>query len=132
MLATCSQFEHGLTLTFEYAPEHDGEPDPGEVVWTWVAYEDDPSKGKDRPVAIVGRWGTRALAGVALTSKLRPEDADRFPVGTGGWDPDGRPSEAKIDRVLYVDPTRVRREGAALERRHFDALVMAITRRHPE
>ena len=32
-----------------YAPEMDGEPDPGEVVWAWVPYEDDPAQGKDRP-----------------------------------------------------------------------------------
>ena len=32
----------------------DGEPDPGEVVWAWVPYEDDPAQGKDRPVLVVG------------------------------------------------------------------------------
>ena len=44
-----------------YAPEIDGEPDPGEVVWAWVPYEDDPSQGKDRPVLVLGR--ARATAG---------------------------------------------------------------------
>ena len=34
-------------LEVSYAPEADGEPDPGEVVWTYVSYEDDPSQGKD-------------------------------------------------------------------------------------
>src|SRR5690606_35721917 len=24
----------------EYAPVHDGDPDPGEIVWTWVPYEE--------------------------------------------------------------------------------------------
>ena len=38
-----------------YAPDLDGRADPGEVVWTWVVYEDDPSRGKDRPVLVVGR-----------------------------------------------------------------------------
>ena len=38
----------------EYTPELDGDADPGEVVWGWVAYEDDPAQGKDRPVLIVG------------------------------------------------------------------------------
>ena len=42
----------------EYAPEIDGEPDPGEVVWGWVPYEDDPSQGKDRPVLLIGRSGS--------------------------------------------------------------------------
>ena len=41
-----------------YSPELDGEPDPGEVVWAWVPYEDDPSQGKDRPVLVIGREGT--------------------------------------------------------------------------
>ncbi len=34
-----------------YAPDLDGRADPGEIVWTWVVYEDDPSRGKDRPGA---------------------------------------------------------------------------------
>ena len=38
-----------------YAPDLDGRADPGEIVWTWVVYEDDPTKGKDRPVLVVGR-----------------------------------------------------------------------------
>ncbi len=32
-----------------YEPEADGLPDPGEVVWGWVPFEEDPSQGKDRP-----------------------------------------------------------------------------------
>ncbi len=24
----------------EYAPAHDGDPDPGEIVWTWVPFEE--------------------------------------------------------------------------------------------
>ena len=35
-----------------YAPDLDGRADPGEVVWTWVAYEEDASQGKDRPVPV--------------------------------------------------------------------------------
>ena len=38
-------------------PERDGEPDPGEVVWAWVPYEDDPSQGKDRPVLVLEPTG---------------------------------------------------------------------------
>jgi hypothetical protein len=51
----------------EYAPRADGRPDPGEVVWAWVPYEDDPRRGKDRPVLVVGRRGRRLLV-LALTS----------------------------------------------------------------
>src|SRR5688572_16152998 len=27
-----------------YAPDLDGDADPGEIVWTWVPYEDDPAQ----------------------------------------------------------------------------------------
>ena len=26
----------------------------GQIVWTWIAYEEDPSQGKDRPVLLIG------------------------------------------------------------------------------
>src|SRR5688500_10084136 len=112
-----------------YAPERDGEPDPGEVVWTWVPYEDDPTQGKDRPVLIVARQGATLVA-VPMTSKdhdrdLAQEAADGrfwFDLGTGpggpptssasrGRDSAGRPSEVRLDRFLTVDPADVRREG---------------------
>jgi len=113
---------------FEYAPELDGDPDPGEVVWTWVPYEDDPRQGKDRPVAIIGRHG-KHLLGVALTSKDKHPQY-QVPVGSGPWDSQGRPSFAKIDRLLDVDPAKVRREGAILSRHHHDDVVAAVRRMH--
>ena len=38
-----------------YAPERDGEPDPGEVVWAWVPYEDDPSRARTGPCLVPRR-----------------------------------------------------------------------------
>ncbi|MFN8021945.1 MAG: type II toxin-antitoxin system PemK/MazF family toxin [Acidimicrobiales bacterium] len=113
---------------FEYSPSMDGDPDPGEVVWTWVPYEDDPSQGKDRPVVVVGRRGDR-LVGVALTSK-RHDNEPQLEVGTGPWDHEGRTSYAKLDRVLALDPDQVRREGAVLAKGRFDDLVEALRRVH--
>jgi hypothetical protein len=112
----------------EYTPDLDGDPDPGEVVWTWVPYEDDPSQGKDRPVVIIGRTG-HDLAGVPLTSKDHDRDGE-IPVGTGPWDRDGRQSFAKVDQLLSIDPDAVRREGAILARRHFDDVVAGVARFH--
>ncbi len=110
-----------------YAPEADGRPDPGEVVWGWVPYEDDPSQGKDRPVALVGRRRGQ-LVGVALTSK--GGGRDEVLVGVGAWDPKRRPSYAKLDRILDVDGTKVRRVGGVLDRKRFDALVRALRQLH--
>lgn len=115
-------------VRFEYSPCLDGDPDPGEVVWTWVPYEDDPTQGKDRPVAIIGRHG-RMLVGVALTSK-RKDNEQQVAVGTGPWDREGRSSYAKIERVLDVDPYQVRREGAVLRAAHFADVVAGVQRVH--
>ncbi len=112
----------------EYTPQLDGDPDPGEVVWTWVPYEDDPTLGKDRPVVIIGRHGT-GLSGVALTTKAR-HDTAQVEVGSGPWDDRNRPSYAKVDRLLDIDAEAVRREGAVLNRRRFDAIVEAVVRLH--
>ena len=51
-----------------YAPDLDGRADPGEIVWTWVVYEDDPTRGKDRPVLVVGR-DRPTLLGLMLSSQ---------------------------------------------------------------
>ena len=117
-----------------YSPEMDGEPDPGEVVWAYVPYEDDPGQGKDRPVIVIAESADEsALACLYLTSKDHDRDAEQearagrrwMDVGTGGWDSQGRPSEVRLDRLLVLEASEVRREGAALDRDVFDAVVAA-------
>jgi hypothetical protein len=117
----------------EYRPDPDGRPDPGEVVWAWVPFEEDHNRGKDRPVLIMGRRGERLLA-LMLTSKDHDRDAAGeaavgriwMDLGAGPWDRQGRPSEVRLDRVLRLDPARVRREGATLDRPRFDAVAAAM------
>lgn len=117
-------------LTATYAPDPDGEPDPGEVVWTWVPFEEDHRRGKDRPVLLVGRDGPWLL-GLMLSSRdhdVRPAPPDErwLDLGTGAWDARRRPSEVRLDRVIRVDPQAVRREGAVLDRARFDAVVGSL------
>jgi hypothetical protein len=109
----------------EYAPDHDAEPDPGEVVWAWVPYEEDPSRGKDRPLVIVGRaqGAPETYVGFLLSSRDHDGDSRWHAVGSGEWDPEGRPSWVRVDRPLAVTAVEVRREGAALAPQVFLALV---------
>jgi PemK-like, MazF-like toxin of type II toxin-antitoxin system len=124
-------------MTTSYSPQQDGRPDPGEVVWAWVAYEDDPAKGKDRPVLVIGRDGAELLC-LQLTSKDHDRDAEDearhgrswMDVGSGGWDSERRPSEVRLDRLLRLPESGVRREGAALDRAVFDAVVLATREHH--
>ena len=69
-------FTYVGSVHWEYSPELDHDPDPGEIVWTWVAFEEDASVGKDRPVAVVGRTDDRRHA-----SSVRREGAI-LPRGT--------------------------------------------------
>ena len=125
------------TAVTSYAPQADGRPDPGEVVWGWVPYEDDPRQGKDRPVLLIGRREGRLL-GLMLTSKDHDRDAADearwgrhwMDVGTGGWDRERRPSEVRLDRLLELAPAAVRREGAALDRATFDRVIAGARRFH--
>jgi hypothetical protein len=124
-------------LRASYSPKADGLPDPGEVVWTWVPFEDDPSRGKDRPVLLIGR-DSRRFVGLMLTSKDHDRDAADearwgrhwMDVGAGGWDRQRRPSEVRLDRLIDVDPSAVRREGSALDRAMFARVIDAARRFH--
>jgi hypothetical protein len=109
--------------TLVYSPNLDGDADPGEIVWTWVKYEDDPRQGKDRPVLVVGRQG-RTLLGLMLSSNDE-RDGQRhwYGLGPGAWDREQRPSWVRLDRVLTVDEDGIRREGAVLDRVRFEAVA---------
>ncbi|TDU91516.1 PemK-like, MazF-like toxin of type II toxin-antitoxin system [Kribbella voronezhensis] len=110
------------TVRVEYTPHpDDGVADPGEIVWTWVPFEEDHHRGKDRPVLVVGSDDPWLLA-LILTSKDHDRDAADearwgrvwLDIGSGPWDKEGRRSEVRLDRVLRIDPGQVRREGAAI------------------
>lgn len=126
-------------LRIEYRPSRNGRPDPGEVVWAWVPFEDDPTQGKDRPVLVIACNRT-VVVGLALTSKDHDHDAERqsragrfwMDVGTGDWDRQRRPSEVRLNRFLTLDVKAVRREGGALPKPVFDAVVAAATPYLPE
>ena len=111
-----------------YSPDLDGRADPGEVVWTWVTYEEDPTRGKDRPVLVVGR-DRATLLGLMMSSQER-HAADRswVGIGSGSWDDDGRPSWVRLDRVLDVPEEGIRREGAILDRAVFDIVATRLRR----
>lgn len=118
-----------------YAPQADGHADPGEVVWAWVPYEEDASRGKDRPVLVLDVRDGGDVVGLMLTSKdhagprtqgERDHDGRRWmDVGTGAWDSQRRPSEVRLDRVLHLPADAVRREGSALPRDVFERVVAA-------
>ncbi|NKY34668.1 type II toxin-antitoxin system PemK/MazF family toxin [Nocardia speluncae] len=113
-----------------YAPQLDGRADPGEIVWTWVPFEEDPGNGKDRPVLVVGRDG-HTLLGLMLSSNPdREQDPEWVGIGAGIWDHQGRASWVRLDRVLDVPEDGIRREGAILPRKLFDRVAHRLVREY--
>lgn len=129
--------DHQGRVSIRYSPSKNGRADPGEIVWTWVPFAEDHSRGKDRPVLLIGREG-RWLLGVQLSSRdpshssaPQARDARRWlSIGAGPWDRQRRPSTVRLDRIIRVDPSAVRREGAILDRRTFDQVARSLSELH--
>src|SRR3954452_22863422 len=129
------------TLRVSYAPRANGRPDPGEVVWGWVPFEEDPTQGKDRPVLLIGRTMVDRVeywAGLMLTSKDHDRDAEQearhgrhwMDIGAGDWDASRRPSEVRLDRLIILRDDAIRREGSAVTREVFDLVVAGARKYH--
>jgi hypothetical protein len=114
----------------DYSPDLDGRADPGEVVWAWVAFEEDASQGKDRPVLVVGRQGSTVLGLMLSSQDHHRGDPDWLGLGAGAWDGEHRPSWVRLDRVVELAEDGIRREGAILDRQRFDTVAAALRRDH--
>lgn len=113
-----------------YAPDLDGAADPGEIVWTWVPFEEDASQGKDRPVLVVARGhDSGELLGLMLSSQEhRSDDANWVGIGSGSWDKQGRDSYVRLDRVLEIPEHGIRREGAIVPEDRFERVAAELRR----
>ena len=117
-------------LRVAYAPQRDGTPDAGEIVWTWVPYEENDGRGKDRPVLVIGRQSADRVYAVRMTSKPHDGERDYLSIGTGAWDSQGRESWVDIEQLYSVHERGLRREAAVLDRRRYDRVGTALTRRY--
>ncbi|WP_243074831.1 type II toxin-antitoxin system PemK/MazF family toxin [Microbacterium sp. SS28] len=117
-------------LRIAYAPDHDGDPDAGEIVWTWVPYAENDGRGKDRPVLVIGRADGSRVFAVRLTSKSHDGDRDFLALGAGPWDTQGRPSWVDIEQLYSVHGDGMRREAAALDPERFHHVARALRDRY--
>lgn len=117
-------------LQVAYAPQRDGAPDAGEIVWTWVPYEENDGRGKDRPVLVIARESADRVYAVRMTSKPHDGDRDYLSIGTGAWDSQGRESWVDVEQLYSVHEHGLRREAAVLDRSRYDRVGAALTRRY--
>ncbi|MCU1673709.1 MAG: hypothetical protein JWN77_1822 [Frankiales bacterium] len=117
---------HDFSKVLAYRPRLDGKADPGEIIWTLVAFEDN-SGAKDRPLLVVARKDPWTVLALMLSSQpKRPAQRNWLALGPGAWDPHGRDSWVRLDRVLEVADTAIRREAAVLDRERFAKVALAL------
>jgi hypothetical protein len=117
-------------LSIRYAPDRDGAPDAGEIVWTWVPYAENDGRGKDRPVLVIAAHGADRAYAVKLTSKSHDGDREYVSIGSGPWDGQGRESWVDVDQLYSVHPDGMRREAAELDRERFARVAEELRRRY--
>jgi hypothetical protein len=118
----------GLTIT--YSPSVDGDPDTGEIVWTWVPYDERDGRGKDRPVLVIAREDDDRVLAVRLTSRPHDGDRDYLPIGAGSWDSKGRPSWVDVEQIYRVHREGMRREASVLDLDRFTSVAAALQQRY--
>lgn len=116
-----------------YAPHADDIADPGEIVWGWIPYEEDHSLGKDRPVLIIGKNDSWLLAVPLSTTdhdldRVQEERAGRYwiEIGRGPWDTKNRESFVRVNRILQLEPSHLRRIACRLDQERFEKVCQAI------
>lgn len=113
-----------------YAPSHNSRPDSGEVIWTWVPYEENDGRGKDRPVLVIGRHTADRVYAVRMTSKPHGGDRDYLSIGSGSWDSQGRESWVDIEQLYSVHHDGMRREAAVLDQGRYGRVASALVSRY--
>lgn len=117
-------------MVISYAPDRDGAPDAGEIIWTWVPYEEGDGRGKDRPVLVIARESADRVYAVRMTSRSHDGDRDYVSIGAGEWDSQGRESWVDVEQLYSVHDAGMRREAAVLARARFDRVSAALERRY--
>lgn len=113
-----------------YSPSRNRLPDSGEIIWTWVPYEENDGRGKDRPVLVIGRHGADRVYAVRMTSKPHDRDRDFISIGSGAWDGQGRESWVDIEQLYSVHHEGMRREAAALDAGRYGRVAQALIQRY--
>lgn len=106
-----------------YAPDMDGQADPGEVVWIWAPTDGVSNPPRERAMVVVGRTRSTILGLLISCNPEHRGDDSWIDIGAGGWDERGRQSWVRLDRILEVSELGTRRQGTVVPRGRFERLA---------
>nr|WP_120491224.1 type II toxin-antitoxin system PemK/MazF family toxin [Corynebacterium lactis] len=124
--ATIARPSAELARTIIYAPDMDGQADPGEVVWIPVQLEGENTPLRERAVVVVGRHNQNLLGMLISTREEHADQPEWISIGSGSWNIDPKPSWVRVDRVLEVPESGIRRAGAVMPRKRFDLIASRL------
>lgn len=112
-----------------YAPDMDGQADPGEVVWVRIRTREG-SEAEMRAVLIVGRKAHTLLTLLISSNREHLQEDNWLSIGSGPWDVRSQSgscgSSVRLDKVLEVPESMIQRRGIAMPERRYDRVAARL------
>mgnify|MGYP001940687790 FL=1 len=109
-----------------YAPDMDGNAEPGEVVWVTV-----PSQPPaERSMLVVGRDQHLVIGLLISPDKTHSEDPRWLGIGCGEWEASGEPCWVRLDKTIHVPEIDVHRRGTILPQLRFERIAARLRDRY--
>lgn len=106
-----------------YAPDMDGQVDPGEVVWFWAPPMNAESTPMERALVVIGRHGSDVLGLITSPNPVHKKEDSWLDIGAGPWDETGRQSWVRLDKVIKLPETSIRRQGSVIPQSRFERIA---------
>ena len=108
-----------------YAPDMDGQAEPGEIVWVTVP----STPPQERSLLVIGREHHDVLGLLISPEERHARDEHWLDIGSGEWDDTGEPCWVRLDKTLMVPETEVHRRGTYIPPRRFERIANRL-RKH--
>ena len=115
--------DHAMAVI--YAPDMDGQADPGEVVWVHIRTQ----KGGElelRSLLIIGRKKHTLLGLLISSNEHNSHSPTWIAIGSGPWDPEGKESYVRLDKVLEIPESEIQRRGVSMPERRYDRIAARL------
>lgn len=112
-----------ITRNIYYAPDMDGQAEPGEVVWVWAPSDGPDNPPRERAMLVISRDRHVILGLLISPNPEHDREESWIDIGAGEWDSSGRQCWVRLDRVLEVSELGIRRQGALFPPRRFERIA---------
>lgn len=119
-----------------YAPDMDGQVDPGEVVWFWApACANATARGAntnetERALVVIARHHDDLLGLLTSPNMEHSGDDHWLDIGAGPWDESGDPAWVRLDRLIRIPEHAIRRQGAVIPQGRFERIAIRLRKEY--